>query len=138
LGVGTTTNSDTVNASITQTPPDSIAASLHPSSLEGYPLASTASQTSAVFQTLATEVWNVSPSQAGIFWENVRSRGQGGIFESGIISQMQLIDFWNYIVSIYSRCELTFEPDKLVALAGVARAMRVQMGCDYLAGMWRI
>jgi hypothetical protein len=50
---------------------------------------------------------------------------------------MQAIDFWNCVVSIYSQCELTFEQDKLVGLAGVARAMKVQMGCDYLAGMWR-
>jgi hypothetical protein len=137
LGVGTTTNSDTVNANITQIPSD-IAASLRPSTLAGYPLASTSSPTSAVFQTLATEFWDASPSQGEIFWENLRSGEQEESFERGIESQMQLIDFWNCIVFIYSRCELTFERDKLVALAGVARAMKVQMACDYLAGMWRI
>jgi len=50
---------------------------------------------------------------------------------------MQAMYFWNCVVSIYPQCELTFEQYKLVALAGVARAMKVQMGCDYLAGMWR-
>jgi hypothetical protein len=137
--VATTANSDTVNANITQTSSDlsQAAASLLPSTLEGDPLASTATLTSADSQRLATEFWNASPSQARTFVDGVISRGQEQSFLNGVKSQMQAIDFWNYVVSIYSRCELTFEQDKLVALAGVARAMKVQMGCDYLAGMWR-
>ncbi|PVH79039.1 HET-domain-containing protein [Cadophora sp. DSE1049] len=136
LGAGTTANSDPVNGSIMQTAPDA-AASLRPSTLEGYPMASTASTPSAVFQRLATEFWTASPSQARIFWEGIVSQVEMDILADGIDSQMQLIDFWEYIVSIYSRCDLTFEKDKLVALSGVARAMKVPMGCEYLAGMWR-
>jgi hypothetical protein len=143
FGVATTADSDMVNASLTQTPPDlsEAAASLRPSTLEGDLLASTASPNLAALQKLATEFWNASPSQANIFVEGVISRGQVDELQSfldGVDSQKQAVDFWNYIVSIYSRCKLTFEEDKLVALAGVARAMKVQMGCDYLAGMWRV
>jgi hypothetical protein len=70
--------------------------------------------------------------------ESAISRGEDESFSNGVKSQEQAIDFWNCVVSIYSQCELTFEQDKLVALAGVAGAMKVQMGCDYLAGMWHI
>jgi hypothetical protein len=100
-------------------------------------MASTASTTSAVFQRLATEIWAASPNQATTFWEGVLSQGQRDILANGIDCQIQLIGFWESIVSIHSQCDLTFEKDKLVALSGVARAMKVPMGCDYLAGMWR-
>jgi hypothetical protein len=143
FGVITTVDSDTLSASITQTPSeltDDAAASLRRSTLEvkGDTLALTTSPTPAAFQRLATEFWNASPTQARIFVEGVISRGEEQSFLNGVESQEQAIDFWNCVVSIYSRCELTFEKDKLVALAGVARALKVQMGCDYLAGMWRI
>jgi len=140
FGVVTTVNPNTLNASIAQTPSDltdDATAILRPSTLEGDPFASTTSPTPAAFQRLATEFWNASPSQARIFVEGVISRGEEQSFLDGVKSQEQAVDFWNCVVSIYSRCELTFEQDKLVALAGVARALKVQMGCDYLAGMWR-
>jgi hypothetical protein len=74
LGVGITANSDTVDASSRQTAPED-ATILHPRTLEGFPMASTASTTSAVFQRLATEIWAASPNQARTFWKDVLSQG---------------------------------------------------------------
>ena len=95
---------------------------------------------SSVSEMLAAR-FSGNASQAEIFIQGVVHQGLGQKlaqeFLKEVSSQMQMIDFWNCIVSIYSRCALTIEQDKLVALAGVARAMKEQMGCDYLAGMWR-
>ena len=46
-------------------------------------------------------------------------------------------DFWNRIVVEYSKCDLTYESDKLVALAGIARQVQLVTGDDYVAGMWK-
>jgi hypothetical protein len=44
---------------------------------------------------------------------------------------------WYDIVREYSRCKLTFETDKLVAISGIARAMQqCQHGSEYYAGLW--
>ncbi|KAF2117899.1 heterokaryon incompatibility protein-domain-containing protein, partial [Lophiotrema nucula] len=52
--------------------------------------------------------------------------------------------FWEILVADYSRCELSFGKDKLIALSGVAedvyRLQREHCGAersDYLAGLWR-
>ncbi|KAL9622025.1 MAG: hypothetical protein Q9160_003524 [Pyrenula sp. 1 TL-2023] len=45
--------------------------------------------------------------------------------------------FWQRIVEIYSRCDLTKSEDKLVALSGVAQQMRSATGDQYLAGLWK-
>jgi hypothetical protein len=44
---------------------------------------------------------------------------------------------WNGIVSMYSRCKLTMENDKLVAISGIARKFGQAMRDEYLAGLWR-
>lgn len=43
---------------------------------------------------------------------------------------------WNQAVSYYSKCELTYVSDKLVAISGIARQLRPQIGSTYLAGLW--
>lgn len=44
---------------------------------------------------------------------------------------------WPLIVRLYTRAKLTFPKDKLVAMAGIARAAREENGDQYLAGLWR-
>jgi hypothetical protein len=44
---------------------------------------------------------------------------------------------WPWLVAWYSRRELTYPKDKLVALAGVARLLTDRVGDQYLAGLWR-
>jgi hypothetical protein len=43
---------------------------------------------------------------------------------------------WSSLVSNYSACALTYEKDRLVALAGLARYLQPFIGCRYLAGLW--
>lgn len=44
---------------------------------------------------------------------------------------------WEDIVRSYTKCNLTVDTDKLVALSGIAREMQKQLGDQYVAGMWR-
>jgi hypothetical protein len=44
---------------------------------------------------------------------------------------------WSNIVSMYTRCDLTFPMDKLVAISGVVKFFRSATGDDFLAGLWR-
>jgi len=44
---------------------------------------------------------------------------------------------WPFVVEQYSRRDLTYETDKLPALAGLAREVASKTGDVYLAGMWR-
>ncbi|EFX01638.1 het domain containing protein [Grosmannia clavigera kw1407] len=47
------------------------------------------------------------------------------------------MDQWYYTVMDYTRWNLTFQSDKLAAIAGVAKTVQQQRGYTYLAGMWR-
>ncbi|KAJ3535803.1 hypothetical protein NM208_g6982 [Fusarium decemcellulare] len=44
--------------------------------------------------------------------------------------------FWSAIVDQYTACELTYEQDRFVAIAGLARVMATVTGDTYLAGIW--
>ncbi|KAL2064515.1 hypothetical protein VTL71DRAFT_3652 [Oculimacula yallundae] len=44
---------------------------------------------------------------------------------------------WLLIVLIYTQCSLTFGKDKLVAISGLAGRLSKDIGCKYLAGLWR-
>jgi hypothetical protein len=44
---------------------------------------------------------------------------------------------WRAIVQQYSACSLTFSTDKLMAVAGLAKAIDDSIGSQYLAGLWR-
>jgi hypothetical protein len=46
---------------------------------------------------------------------------------------------WKFCVNEYSKCALTIESDKLVALSGIARLMHENLGSEdtYLAGLWK-
>ncbi|WYZ35132.1 hypothetical protein EsH8_I_001408 [Colletotrichum jinshuiense] len=44
---------------------------------------------------------------------------------------------WSYVVAQYSRCDLTFKKDKLVAFGGVAKMIEACTGDEYVAGLWK-
>ena len=44
---------------------------------------------------------------------------------------------WDEIVSAYTKCGLTKEKDKLIAISGIADCFEEKMKDDYLAGLWR-
>jgi hypothetical protein len=44
---------------------------------------------------------------------------------------------WYQIVQFYSRGNLTFPTDKLVAISGIVRKIETVTGCEYLAGLWK-
>ncbi|KAK1634704.1 hypothetical protein BDP81DRAFT_492821, partial [Colletotrichum phormii] len=46
-------------------------------------------------------------------------------------------DCWSNIVSTYTRCNITFPSDRMIALSAVAKEMKEVLGDDYIAGMWR-
>ncbi|KAF2255586.1 HET-domain-containing protein, partial [Trematosphaeria pertusa] len=43
---------------------------------------------------------------------------------------------WNRLVSAYSRTNLTYPEDKLIAIAGIAAKIQSGLKTDYLAGLW--
>jgi hypothetical protein len=47
-----------------------------------------------------------------------------------------LAERWDWMVYFYSRGNLTFASDKLVAFSGMARAMQRVVGDRYVAGLW--
>jgi hypothetical protein len=44
---------------------------------------------------------------------------------------------WQTLVSLYSQRKLTYGDDKLLALGGIANLYHLEIGSDYLAGLWR-
>ena len=80
----------------------------------------------------------------GLFWE-CRSMtaseflpdGIPGTFRPQLVRPADEAWNWNWIVSYYSKANLTQSADKLPALSGVARRQHEATGDEYLAGMWR-
>ena len=50
---------------------------------------------------------------------------------------MRLSLAWHNLVMLYSRKDISFEQDKLVAISGLADLFAQQMGTDYFAGLWK-
>lgn len=46
-------------------------------------------------------------------------------------------EIWHKMVRLYTKTELSFPSDKLVAISGLAKLFRDWTGDDYLAGLWR-
>ncbi|KAK2009231.1 HET-domain-containing protein [Colletotrichum eremochloae] len=44
---------------------------------------------------------------------------------------------WRFLVGQYSRCELTYGKDKLIAFSGVAKMLEAYTGNEYIAGTWK-
>ncbi|KAK5192909.1 hypothetical protein LTR99_010724 [Exophiala xenobiotica] len=55
----------------------------------------------------------------------------------GNLRQMYNVLSWCGIVEDYTRRDLAFPEDKLVAIAGLARRAQQILGGDYLAGLWK-
>ena len=60
--------------------------------------------------------------------------GAGGKETGQILNTYEL---WNRVVFTYTRCDLTNEGDKLVALSGVAKHLNRILKDEYLAGLWK-
>lgn len=52
------------------------------------------------------------------------------------LEDQQLFTLWQRLVQRYSRSQLTFSEDRLVALSGLATAFGRQLGSVYVAGLW--
>ena len=44
---------------------------------------------------------------------------------------------WHDLVERYTKCALTMDEDKLIAISGIAKIFQSNLGDDYLAGLWR-
>ncbi|KAK8053568.1 hypothetical protein PG996_012869 [Apiospora saccharicola] len=51
--------------------------------------------------------------------------------------ELDVFGLWDEIVEQYSKGQLTFPGDKLVALSGLASRIQKNVQSDYLAGLWR-
>ena len=49
---------------------------------------------------------------------------------------MDTFSLWNDLVQKYSRCDLTYPSDKLLAMAGVAKLFQGAINEKYVAGLW--
>jgi hypothetical protein len=65
-----------------------------------------------------------------------RLAGPGKLAVSQIRDPRAASFFWNSIIFTYSRCNLTVEGDKLIALCGIAKRLGAVYGGEYLAGIW--
>ncbi|KAE8445890.1 hypothetical protein EG329_012814 [Mollisiaceae sp. DMI_Dod_QoI] len=45
--------------------------------------------------------------------------------------------FWSRLVTRYSQCGATYETDKLPALSGLVKTIKLSTGSTYLAGLWK-
>jgi hypothetical protein len=68
--------------------------------------------------------------------ETYQRRQPPAIFNLSFIRD-NMATLWSDVIHHYSRCKLTREKDKLVALSGVARWLHDQSGDKYVAGLWR-
>ena len=50
----------------------------------------------------------------------------------------RILRSWNDVVKVYSKAKLTFEGDKLVAIAGLAKTYAERIHAPYLAGLWGV
>jgi hypothetical protein len=67
--------------------------------------------------------------------DNIPNRGLR--FSTKIKSISSDLDFWQKLVTKYTRASLTRESDRLVAIAGVGKHLQSLTNDDYLAGLWR-
>ncbi|KAE9381081.1 HET-domain-containing protein [Stipitochalara longipes BDJ] len=49
----------------------------------------------------------------------------------------ELYDFWARLVEYYSKCSLTIDTDKLVAISGIAKRLQDLLHDVYYAGIWK-
>ena len=51
-------------------------------------------------------------------------------------SNFRLLNKWKEIVDVYSKCGLTHQSDRLVAISGIAKLFQRTLRADYYAGLW--
>jgi hypothetical protein len=56
---------------------------------------------------------------------------------NSVVDAENLYNFWARLVEYYSRCSLTVESDKLIAISGIAKILQRGLGDKYVAGMWK-
>jgi hypothetical protein len=69
-----------------------------------------------------------------------RSDIADNVLTAKVPTNANLLEFcrsWEQIVANYTRTDLTFNKDKLVAFSGVAKTIEVARGDIYLAGLWK-
>jgi hypothetical protein len=94
-------------------------------------------------QRLACEAYPVALPETFELSDCYRLDPEGGgarIREShGLQADSSLDNYtlWGYIATTYTKRELSFESDKLVAISGIAEQMQKGLGDQYLAGLWR-
>ncbi|KAF5004242.1 hypothetical protein FDECE_9271 [Fusarium decemcellulare] len=59
-----------------------------------------------------------------------------GVMDDSAIERCLHMDQWYHTVMDYTRRNLTYQSDKLAAVAGVAKAFKQERGYRYLAGLW--
>lgn len=91
----------------------------------------------SVLDGLGIEGWEVLRDKLRR-WRIGKQEKANESFEPRPIRGMSTTQYqWCSSVEIYSKCSLTYSKDKLVAISGIAKMLIVEMGCDYLAGLWR-
>lgn len=97
---------------------------------------------------LAWECCETSVRQDGRADDNALSRfgnfsdfkialGLGAVSHCTAVLNSSNFSWWAVIVKEYTRRNLTYMSDKLVALSGIARAYQKETGKTYIAGNWR-
>ncbi|KAK7425901.1 hypothetical protein QQZ08_007615 [Neonectria magnoliae] len=76
-----------------------------------------------------------SPTDPAVF-EEYRA-ALPGIMDDKDIERCLHMDQWYYTVMDYTRRNLTYQSDKLAAIAGVAKAFQEERKYSYLAGLWQ-
>jgi hypothetical protein len=63
-----------------------------------------------------------------------------GTFGSNLtsINMSARLKCWKELVIVYSKCGLTREEDRLIALSGLAKRFRTLIGSRYVGGLWQV
>ena len=99
-------------------------------------------------EQFASEMW---PEQVPSFLVNQHGRPNGletnfmlsssrdlhSDWFASLQDQQKIRSLWYMIVRFYSRCQLSFGKDKLIAISGIARYVARSLQGEYLAGLWR-
>jgi hypothetical protein len=79
--------------------------------------------------------WNACESYPEGLREEIWTRPWKGYFGLSHVPSEKPI--WYGLVEQYTRCSLTMDEDKLVAISGIAKLVQRKLEDDYLAGLWR-
>ena len=63
-------------------------------------------------------------------------RSSSGLASSSLEDTSHQLQLWNQVLELYTRCQLSFGTDKLIAVAGLAAIAHHNFSKNYLAGLW--